>query len=846
MTARSLHNLPARNMLRVVRQNRKMAIVTSILMIISGPLIIGPLMWELIRSSLKQTDEHYSYLPSLEMYIAIGAFCLCAAVFMGMFCAIASFTETHKKAQVDMLYSLPLTGTQRFFSDYLGGACMYIFPYLITVILGWIIIGVGCPFIRVAPDETLWSMVGEIVQSYAMMSTGLLFLMLLYYTLGTLITVCCGTLFESIYTNILLNCLIPGTVAAVLGMVSEHVDLSFEYLWHIIGFMSPIGGLFYLYYLTDESVGISGYYYSSWNTIRGTETHTHEVMPNYFRWLFIIAVLTALLLVAAWQLYKRRKAEQVGQPFVYIAAYHVMITLLIVLILCLLDFNVIGPVLLFAAIVYFVSEVIRKRGFKRFWLSIITFVVTVAATVGVFALTIKTNCFGRENYVPLAGTVRSVEVDYRGGAYEADLEFTDREVISQVVDFHKSVVQRKKTDSDPCIPINRALTGAFPYRVDYSYNYNAEDTFYINPMDPIEPDYDYGRNTKSDSEPKYGDYAQSFRCEFTYYTITGTVVHREVSINADELLDLRLILLDSKLFKQSAAEGLKNIVKNDVGVYDNKTNMHTVPDTFRLTIFRMMGEQTRAISGGEAAIQQLSDAYLHDMERLSARERMTAPIYCTLGSVNSTAYKIYEGYDETIALLENWGFDRGSVAERYDYVDAENPRNGEAGNRELLSIRIYKPEQWTTDSLKYPNSSVSYSNNTYVKGNMSGVHYAYADHIWLTQYHSIQEYYPELYKLLEAAQPEYISEEPCYCILVNDNRYILPPKYNDLAEAVIAKGDFYSQEAMQKYYEKQDAAGGGYVVTTPDKNYDEEEYEEYEEETLNSDVISGYISHEPV
>ena len=52
MTARSLHSLPARNMLRVVRQNRKMAIVTSILMIISVPLIMVPTMWGLIMDSL--------------------------------------------------------------------------------------------------------------------------------------------------------------------------------------------------------------------------------------------------------------------------------------------------------------------------------------------------------------------------------------------------------------------------------------------------------------------------------------------------------------------------------------------------------------------------------------------------------------------------------------------------------------------------------------------------------------------------------------------------------------------------------------------------------------------------
>ena len=815
MTARFLHSLPARNMLRVIRQNRKMAIVTSILMILSGPLIMVPIIWEIVRES--QPNQSYSYMDSFELYMGIGFICLGVAVCMGMFCAICAFTETHKKAQVDMLYSLPLTGSQRFFSDYIGGVCMYILPYIIAAVLGWIAIGIGCPFIHTDDGNTL---LRETVSNYAMISSGLFVLMLLYYTLCVLITVCCGTLFESIYANILLNCLIPGTLAGVLGLISEHVDLSFEYLWQIIGFMSPIGGLCYMIYLLDNGSTSVGSYVA-WDAIRGTETHSHDMMPNYFRWIVILLLLSAVLLVVAWQLYKRRKAEHVGRPFVYIGAYHVMITLLIVLILCLLDFDVIGPVLLFAAIVYFVCEIIRKRGFKRFWLSIITFVVTVAVTVGVFAVVIKTNCFGREYYVPSAAVVRSVEVEsVNRRSYDVDLEFTDREVISQIVDFHKSIVQRKKTDANPCVPINRQLDATFPYRLEYNGNYYYDNDVYTVTSMRDERDYDDDRNHP---EPAYGSYAENFRYDLTYYTLTGSVVHRELSLSADELCELRMILLNSKLFQETSAAAVKKMLLQELCTYDANTNEYDFPLTVRITTYNSNGSQTRAMHGSMENLDALSTAYAHDIQNMSAEERLTAPLYCTLGNNSGSFCKIYEGFDETIALLESWEFKKFTVPERYDFVDKENPKNAQAGNQTLLSERIYAPDQWSTDSLKYPNSSVSYNENTYVKGDRDS-DCAYKDHIMLCETVAMKDFYPEMYALLEAAQEEYISEEPCYCILVNGVRYIIPPKHNDLAEAVIAKGDLYSQDHLEEYFNAH-ASEFGYVTSGGDDQamqYDDE------------------------
>ena len=439
-----------------------MMIVNCILYLLGIPLVIGAAMFEMICETndndfidLFNTDAHVAY-------IVFGCIFLGIAVFMGMFIGIHAFTELHKKTKVDMLYAIPLTGRQRFFSNYLGGCLMYIVPYLVSVILGWILIFAMAPFIQFGSDsfsefQNLGEFFHEIGRLYGMGSMGLFLLMLLYYSLSVLVTVCCGTLFESLYTNILLNCLIPGTTALIIAIICNEVGLDVEYSWQIVGFISPVGGLIYLIFLLSgeliNEITANAY------TFAATQTHAHEMLPSYLRWALVIVLVTAAVIVLAWQLYIRRKAEHVGKPFIYIFAYYVMLTLVTISILCLMEAEVVGPAILFSAIVYFVMEVIRRRGFKRFWVSLITYAATVAVSIGCFAVITLTDCFGRVNYVPAAAGVRSVVVEfadhsdmYNGPKYSHStnyqLEYTDRDVISEITKLHREMVNANKQETD--------------------------------------------------------------------------------------------------------------------------------------------------------------------------------------------------------------------------------------------------------------------------------------------------------------------------------------------------------------------------------------------------------------
>lgn len=848
MTARFLHSFPARNAFRVVKQNQKMTIVTFILYLLGIPMIMGSLMLQLIFDS-RQSDAYYGY--SFELYAFIGMFCLGAAVFMGMIAAINSFTELHSKSKVDMLYSLPLTGNQRFFSDFIGGCCIYILPYVITVVLGWIItLVMGCfvDWSNLGVDATL----GMICRYYALLTFGLLALMLLYFALSSLVTICCGTLFESIYTNVLLNLLIPGTLAAVMGVIASNVELDFEYMWQVIGYISPIGGLIYLVYLVSDAYGHTTYSsWSSWRTYSASQVTEHEMLPAYLRWICIVLVIAALLVVVAWQLYVRRKAEHVGKPFIYLAAYYVMLTAGTVLILCLMSVDVIGPALLFSAIVYFVMEVIRKRGFKKFWLTIVTYVVTVGVSIGLFVLVDLTDCFGRVQYVPASATVNSVRLTFDASVNSSEtivLEYADRDVISAVTKLHKSIVKTRKNE-DPSINVNEALTEQKLLRLEFnssssqegfgeysvnapSYNHNHSRDISVLGYEEFYWDDEYDASISgyfsAISDGGVGRYVRTVDLELDYYTITGSIIHRSYELVPDEFIQLMEVVQGTELYAQGYGEGLKKTMEEEFRTYNTTTKRYEMP--FRTSIkvavpgsgnYSDVPMQALPVSNLSTAIDKLSDAYRKDLSVMTTEQFRTSPQKCMLYGV-----PVYAACTETLAVLKEYGFEGFTLPERYrtsgdtGYVDYEYALNVAA-----YAVRLYAPGTYASASLDYPCSNLG---GFFVKNDANGTP-AYQDQCYAV--YEI-EYYPELAALMEVAQVNYVADEACYALVVNGKTYIVPAEHSDLAEAVIEKGNWYVKygvgdmlpQAEDNFYDDYDDTdwgyGGGGGVFVPDDDYD--------------------------
>ena len=833
---------PFRNGLRVIKQNQKFAIVTCILELLGVPMIVLFMMLELIENTHQNEDFVSFSTDNAELYAAIGFFCLSVSVAMGMFSAIHSFTELHSKPKVDMLYSLPLTGTQRFFSDYLGGLGFYGLPYLVSCVVGLIeilVLGSFVNFDSTYIDDGL--VLSVIVKYYLYATIGLFALMLMFFTLSTLVTVCCGTLFESIYTNFLLNGLIPGTMAAVLAVVTSSASIDFEYSWQTIGYTSPVGGLIYLIYmLADNLENATGGYHSYYANAHATQTTMHELFPTYIRWIFCILALTAVMLAGAWQLYKRRKAEAVGQPFVYIGTYYIMLTLVTVLILCLLDVDVVGPALMFSAIVYFIMEVVRKRGFRRFWVSIITYIVTVGVTIGFFYLCVETGIFGRVNYVPSPATVSSVKVNLQSSpssGYEIELEYTDHDIIKAVTEQHRNFISLRK-DSDSSLKyyagtkvIDNKMIEQRLSKLYYSTNIAERYETKI-PVSSYsgENRANWQENTTweqiaKEPENYHFDYTQTSEIQITYYTITGSTIHRRYYASVDELQHFHEIFMGTSLYGEAMENLMNSRTRNKYSQYDSKGMGQYIPSSLSLCMYYdpdidcnryssyedSHPVQNKTING-EADLKKLASAYGRDVADATPESMRTAKLFGMICGV-----PIYENDTETVELLKSWGFAEFSVAQRYRFKDEYSP---DYYRYNTLDIRIYAPDTYSCASVDFPCSTIG---DCFVKDDAEGIP-AYQDFYFDTANNTqLATKYPELSKLLEVAQPHYVAAEGCYAVVVNGHWYIVPKEHSDIVHNVIKLGSFHFSGAKASTSSKN--TGRSTTVEDDDTYFDGNSYD---------------------
>ncbi len=789
MTAKSLLNsLPARNMKRAIGEHRKLSIVMTILQILGIPMAATALMLDIFLESKSWSSEYFSnlyYQYDADAYVVIAVICFGAAVIVGMIAAASVFQEMWKKTKVDMLCSLPLTGKQRFFSHYLAGAWTYLLPYVIAVVLGWLVILIGScivDFNGFSYELTRSEFLGELCPLYTYGTLGMFLLMTLYYTITVLVTVCCGTYFETIYTTLLLNCLVPGTIAAVLLVITDNVyALGFDYLWQVIGFTSPIGGLIYMMYLI--TIKIDGYY--GYGEIYGTEVEEYGMLPAFTIWAVWIVLLIAAALIGAMLLYKRRKAEEVGKPFVYHGAYFLMLTLLTVLILCMVSGGIVVPAIIFSAIVYFVMEVIRKRGFRRFWLSAICYVCTAALTIGMFTLTIKTDVFGTVYRIPALSSIRSLEISlWRDPNQDITMRYTDKEIIKAVRELHKELASDMKEDGSTVKNINDRLreedVQLLVYGVPEEY-YNSYTADYYYTEDPeAYADYKNDYYYEAAYDYRYPDgyeYAPTEYISLTYTTHLGSEINRTYDCNIDQIEQLMDILCGTEIYAEACEKWMTERLWSRTAEYSEDLGQTVLPSSVLLSLhhYYSEAEQTAITSWSHSRIEEIAAAYGTDIVRIG---NDTGGLYGLLFD----EMPIWNNCTETIELLENMDLHPFTVPEKFGVPDAtyedffQYHYQDYNYQGQVLDVRIYAPEDYALACDDFAGYAMN--NGSYVCKDADFYETSY----YCTEYASMEKEAPELHALLGAVEQYYKSDEPCYAVVVNGTWFTLPAEDSALAE----------------------------------------------------------------
>lgn len=476
------HNYFMVNFKNRLKDNRKISIIITILHILSVPaVLLNGILYSITQQRYDEAYElalaaaggnhklvNYDTLPTViefnEAYVFIAVLAIGIAMLAGVLIALSNYSYLYKKTQVDMYYSLPMTTTQRFFSNFLAGVTSYIGPFLASSFFSLILCFVG----RATVDEWIntsfdagfgFQTMGQLIFQCYLYGT---FVLLMIYTISVMVISCCGNIVEAGTYIFGVQALIPATISVVClilfgdlyGIASEHYALS------AMKPTSPVGA-----FVSFVEV-VEGTYDNANMTIWTV------ILQHLLPFILFIAIYGAI----AFLLYRRRKAEDVSKPFVYKLFYYIVSTAVVFCIVCVFfGDNGFGtsllPVIIVSGIVFFIMDIIANRGFKKFWVSIIRFAATMVVMVALVGIVNATDAFGMVYYVPKAENIHSVTVENRAGSenyieYDVHNEVTlyDAENIKAVVDAHSKNIERYRLSGEDGMYGNGSKSVSITYR----------------------------------------------------------------------------------------------------------------------------------------------------------------------------------------------------------------------------------------------------------------------------------------------------------------------------------------------------------------------------------------------
>lgn len=402
------------------------------------------------------------YQNGVAVFAGIGVFCIAIAAIGGVFVVFSSFDYMYNKSLVDMAYSAPMTGTARYTANFMEGLTTYLAPYLIGGAIGFIF--GALTNLRIDEEYRLIPELSTIFPIFL----GVGVAMIMAYALTAFVSICCGSLLEAVTYTVILNIIIPVTIAVtVFGAMSNIYGILEEQIaFDLITVTSPLGVL----------IGTLGNAFGLYDGLEGTGHFIYDI-----RNLIPILLITAVAIIGAFLLNKRRKAEDCGKPFVFKILYYILISAVtycvIVIHFATTITNIsIASAIIVSAVIYFILEVITNRGFKRFWVSAIRYVVTAMVIMIFVGPFVQTDAFGLFYKVPDVNNVRSVELTYNyydtyHRSSDIKVIFKDKDKIADITEFHEKTLENYKAKSGTWYDYEDGLPSDYYYSYPYRYSF---------------------------------------------------------------------------------------------------------------------------------------------------------------------------------------------------------------------------------------------------------------------------------------------------------------------------------------------------------------------------------------
>lgn len=417
-----------------------------------------------------------------------------------------SFRIYHSRAAMDTLGCLPVSYKQRFWGDFLSVVSANLISFIPFYLISLIIIG----DMKGTVDslQNIYSIYNINLTDYPPFFSVYWLTMLLInlgtYAVTALVCSCCGKKGSTVLYSFV-------TMAAFSGI---YLVYGKELFSNVIGVesnneiaksisMLPPFGPIVSYMMSTQSDEMSPL--TDWLAFKNN--------PFY---IVIYLLLTAVFIAGAYLIGKRRRAENVGESFVFKSAYH---TLTLMFMIMLIGASTIAYsnlmedsgtlwVMLLSFIVYTALEVSQNKGFKGFWKTAVRFAAVFGACFAFITLIKTTNSFGIYKILPSAGSVKEVKVS---GSYfytpwvEYSKEYTldEKQSVSAILNEHKKLFDSDSLQTGNDLNVTYVMKTGQNITRRYSAGDDAIKNFSLAVREL--PDFDFGSLGVID-EPDTGKY----------------------------------------------------------------------------------------------------------------------------------------------------------------------------------------------------------------------------------------------------------------------------------------------------------------------------------------------------
>lgn len=750
-----------------VRSSKKTAIISTILHMLAAPVVF----LAMIISIYTAGD-----IDGAEVYAVIGVITTCIAGFMGIIIAVDSFKCLYKRSVVDMRLSLPLTADQRFVSNFLSGLFTYIVPFLTAQVFSLLFAGYGLLFMEgrtfyhtgydyATKERILVPYVCDVFSEAMPMLLKLILcgilVMLMLYTLSVLVTVCCGSQFESIGYAIIINAVIPLTILMItLSMFND-----------IYG-VDPAKNAVQVFMVTSPAGGI----YTAFEWVTG-ELFSDMAM-NHIVWVALFFLVTVIFGALAFFLYRKRRAEQVSKPFVFKLLYYIIITggIFCIFSACYIADVSIIPTVIITAVAYMILEVITNRGFKRFWFSGIKYIATMLAAFLIIFVSQKTDGFGALWRVPSEITVSSVEIyypgfygDFSGVAGRDSVTLTDKENIKAIIAAHKEVLAEYKEytsgTSDYYDPASGRYYTTEKYTRGASLNGSLTIKYHLAGGRILEREY------YSHFSPNVADILSGIDLTEEYKTQIADRYRTKIKGWSEEY---------SKLIEYDRSNNQTGYLSNNVKLSYELASYAVKNHDEGISMYYLYNHNF---------FDQLADAYANDIMAINEDNYYHSELADNY-SLDFTGFyyglSVPGSFKNTLDLLSAFDFNIPKM---------ENISNYDLYVKMLHSqVCLFSEDEWREMTGIDENDAP---------------HARYTNRVYIDIFPNIDKsrafvynYNEDLFDILRHAQPRNIVGKNCYTINVSGLSYVIPAEFQDAAERVAAGRTLYSEEKSKQYSEE--------------------------------------------